>query len=447
MKIQYQITRDYVSNWGLSHALREVVANAFDAEKQLGAKSHIKYDAKAKRLTIRNENTTVRHEDALYFGKSSKSGADFIGKYGEGLKLALLVFARLGLDVVIKNGSSETWKPSMQADKLGVECLTLDITKADRQDNHFDVVINDINEEAWDTIRSWFLKLTPPSDVRTSEAGQLIDDPDFTGKIFVRGVYVTTRPKYDFGYNFFHVDTGRDRQVPSAFDIDWSIQRIWGELSQKDDAALRTRLFRSFEREAAEQDAFAYSHPEALVASMVGQFKETYGDKAVPVSSTSEGGDLEHLGLTTIPLPKRLVVLLRNSMPTPEKIKADYSQTVTRRYRLGELTAPEAKNFEAAVALLSPHVRNAAGRATIVDFGSKDTLGLHSGDDVYVARTMLSDFGKLVMILAHEFAHDYGSDGAKSHVDSIQKLSAAVINQLRAEQAPEQAPVQAPDQA
>lgn len=431
MKIQYQITRNYVSNWGLSHAIREVVANAFDAEKQLGAKGHVKYDKKGKRLTIRNENTSVRHEDALYFGESSKRGQDFIGQYGEGLKLALLVFARLGIDVVIKNGSQETWKPSMQADKLGVECLTLDITKADRQDNHFDVVINGINEESWETIRSWFLQLTPASTVKTTASGQLLDDPDFVGKIYVRGVYVTTRPKYDFGYNFYNVDTGRDRQVPSSFDIDWSIQKIWGELSKKEDASFRNRLFKSFEREAAEQDAFTYSQPEDLVASMVSEFKGTYGDKAIPVTGTSEGSDLEHLGMTPVPLPNRLVSLLRKEMPTPEKIKTEYAQTVTKRYRLSEVSEKEAKNFTDALALLDGHVEQADSRATIAEFGSPTVLGLHSGNEVYVARRVAEDFGKLMMVLVHEFAHDHGRDGEKSHVDAIHRLSEVVINRLR----------------
>lgn len=431
VKIQYQITRNYVSNWGLSHAIREVVANAFDAEKQLGAKSHVKYDKKAERLTIRNENTSVRHEDALYFGESSKRGADFIGQYGEGLKLALLVFARLGLDVVIKNGSKETWKPSMAPDKLGVECLTLDITKADRQENHFDVVLNGITEESWELIRSWFLKLTPPSTVKDTATGQLLDDPDFVGKIYVRGVYVCTKPKYDFGYNFFHVDTGRDRQVPSNFDIDWSIQRMWGELSKKADAGFRNRLFKSFEREAAEQEAFAYSQPEDLVTSMVTQFKDTYGEKAIPVTGTSEGSDLEHLGMTPVPLPNRLVSLLRKEMPTPEKLKAEYAQTVTKRYRLSEVSPEEATNFTEALSLLIGSVKNADERATIAEFGSVSVLGLHSGNDVYVAKRVVSDFGKLMMVLVHEFAHDFGPDGSKSHVDAIHDLSEVVINRLR----------------
>jgi hypothetical protein len=75
-------------------------------------------------------------------------------------------------------------------------------------------------------------------------------------------------------------------------------------------------------------------------------------------------------------------------------------------------------------------VRDATTRAVIVDFGSKDVLGLHSGEDVYIAKEVTQDFGKLAMVLVHEFAHDSGADGSKSHTDAIQSLSEALVNQL-----------------
>ncbi len=433
MKFTYPITESYVSDWSLSHAIRELVANAFDAELQLGAKAILKHDAKSNKLTIRNEGVVLNHADALYFGNSSKRGdARYVGQYGEGLKLALLVLARLGMDVLIKNGASENWRPAIEPDKLGVRCLVLDITKASRQDNHFDVILNGVNQESWELIRSWFMKISPPSKVVKASSGEMIDDPDFTGKIFVRGVYVCTRPKYDYGYNFYNVDVGRDRRVPSNYDMDWAIQDLWSEISRREDAAIRNRLYNSFKREAAEQDVFAYSRPKDLVTSMVAEFKEEYGETAVPVVGTSEGSDLNHLGVTPVPLPTRLVNLLREQMPTPEKVKSEFGQKVMKRYALSELTENEQKNLGRALALLSPTIPGVQERATIVDFGSSTLLGLHSRSDVFIARSQLEDFGRLVLVLIHEFAHDFGSDGSKEHADAIMRYSQAAINQLAA---------------
>lgn len=434
MKFTYPITEDYVQDWGLAHALRELVANAYDAEQQLGAKASIEH--RNNKLIIKNEGVVLNHADALYFGKSSKRGdSRYIGQYGEGLKLALLVLARLGLEVLIRNGAAETWRPAIEADKLGVRCLVLDIAKASRQNDDFEVIVNGVNDEAWEIIRTWFLKITPPAKTINARAGQLIDDPDFTGKVFVRGVYVCTRPKYDFGYNFYEVDTGRDRRIPSNYDMDWAIQEIWSEISRREDAAFRNRLFKSFEREAAEQDVFAYSRPKDLVTSMVSEFKETYGETAIPVVGTSEGTEISHLGMTPVPLPTRLVNLLREQMPTPDKVKADYGQKVLKRYVLSDLAEQERERLALVETTLADIIPEMRERTTIVDFGSATVLGLHSRGDVFISRQAMSDFGYLLHVIIHEFAHDFGADGTKQHVDAMQRYTEAVFNRLAGQQA------------
>lgn len=430
MKFRYPITASYVSDWKLAHAVREVIANALDAETEHGAKFVVKYDTAKERLTVRNENIKVDAK-ALYFGESSKRGDErFVGQYGEGLKLAMLVFARMGLDVLIKNGDDESWKPLIEKDGLGVETLCVDITKAKRAENNFEIVIPDINEEFWETMQGWFLRLRAPVEVHKTRAGELIDDPDFTGKIYVRGVYVTTREKYDFGYNFFNVDTGRDRRVPSNYDIDWAINAMWNELSTRANAKLVARMYKSFEREAAEQEVFNYSAPDGLVDAMLARFREEYGEDAVPVVGTAEGTGLEHLGFTPVPLASKLVALLRRRLPSPERMIKEHSEKVEERYPLDALSDDERTALNAALDLVGPHVRDASARTSVVRFASNKVEGLHHGEQIFVARTSLADFGKLVMLLVHEFAHDFGFDGTAAHVDAIHRISESVINSL-----------------
>jgi len=439
MKFRYPITASYVSDWKLPHAVREVIANALDSEAEHGAKFAVKYDAEKERLTVRNENIKVDPK-ALYFGESSKRGdARFVGQYGEGLKLAMLVFARMGLDVMIKNGDDETWKPLIEKDGLGVETLCVDITKAKRTDNNFEIIIPDITEEFWEMMQGWFLRLRAPVDVHKTTAGELIDDPDFTGKIYVRGVYVTTRDKYDFGYNFFNVDTGRDRRVPSNYDIDFAISTMWNELSKRADAKLVSRMYKSFEREAAEQNVFDYSAPEGLVDAMLAKFREEYGEDAVPVIGTAEGTGLEHLGFTPVPLAAKLVTLLRRRLPSPERMIKEHSEKVEERFPLDALTEDERTNLYAALDLVGPHVKDGSARTSVVRFASDKVEGLHRGEQIFVARATLGDFGKLVMLLVHEFAHDFGYDGSAAHVDAIHKISEAVINSLWSRAAPARA--------
>lgn len=430
MKFRYPITPQYVSDWGLNHALREVISNGYDAEAEHGATCSVAYNAAKQTLVVKNENVNV-DVHALYFGESSKRGdSRFVGQYGEGLKLAMLVFARSNIPVVIKNGRFESWKPLLEKDGLGVESLCVEITKTNRNDNDFEVIVPGITEEGWETIQSWFLKLKTPCERHVARAGELLDDPEFTGRIYVRGVYVTTRPQYEFGYNFLHVDTGRDRRIPSTHDVDWAISSMWAELASRADAKLLARMYKAFERECAEQDVFQYVRPDELAEKMLALFHCEYGDDAVPVMGTVEGQGLEHLGKVPVTLPTRLVGLLRQRIASPEQMIREYSQRVEERFALSALAEDEAANFRAALALLRPEVPNIDSRALVVRFASNEVDGLHSGEEVYIARHTLKDFGKLSMLLVHEFAHDDGVDGTSSHVRAIHRLSERVINAL-----------------
>lgn len=430
MKFRYPITPQYISDWGLNHALREVISNGYDAETEHGARCTVAYNAAKQTLTVKNEGVKVDPQ-ALYFGESTKRGdSRFVGQYGEGLKLAMLVFARSNLSVTIKNGRFESWRPMLEKDGLGVESLCVEITKTNRNDNDFEVVVPNISEESWETIQGWFLKLKPPSERHMVRAGELLDDPEFTGKIYVRGVYVTTRPQYEFGYNFLHVDTGRDRRIPSTHDMDWAISSMWTELAARADAKLLARMYKAFERECAEQDVFQFVQPDSLAEKMLALFHCEYGDDAVPVTGVVEGHGLEHLGRLPITLPTRLVGLLRRKIAAPEQLLREYSQKVEERFALSALDEDETANFRAAMDLLRPEVPNIDARAVIVRFASNEVEGLHSGEQIYIARHTLKDFGKLAMLLVHEFAHDDGVDGTSSHVHAIHRLSERVINAL-----------------
>ena len=81
MNKNYEITisPNYVSNWGINEAIREILQNAIDADKN-GYKKSIYYSGDT--LYINNEGISLSAKD-LILGCSSKSDQDgMIGKYG-----------------------------------------------------------------------------------------------------------------------------------------------------------------------------------------------------------------------------------------------------------------------------------------------------------------------------------------------------------------------------
>ena len=97
--IHYGIGKDYLPNWGLPQALREIYQNFID---------YGEYDAKSVKygenvvVTITNDYKPETLE-FLRIGMSNKGGnINAIGKHGEGLKMALLVMARMDMFCIIK---------------------------------------------------------------------------------------------------------------------------------------------------------------------------------------------------------------------------------------------------------------------------------------------------------------------------------------------------------
>ena len=86
---QLTISPNYVPNWGISEALREIVQNGIDRENETKGESKMSiiYDPIQLQLVIGNPGTSL-HKRTLLLGETTKDGKSTIGKYGEGYKLA-----------------------------------------------------------------------------------------------------------------------------------------------------------------------------------------------------------------------------------------------------------------------------------------------------------------------------------------------------------------------
>ena len=58
--------------------------------------------------------------------------------------------------------------------------------------------------------------------------------------------------------------------------------------------------------------------------------------------------------------------------------------------------------------------------------------GTHKAGEILIARKELQDLGRFVVTLLHEYAHEFGGDGDKSHVDMLQVYMERLINLMEA---------------
>lgn len=216
----YEITisPNYVSNWGINEAIREILQNAIDADKN-GYKKSIYYSGDT--LYINNEGISLSAKD-LILGCSSKSDQDgMIGKYGEGFKLALVVLLRKGMNVYVDN-NDKLWNPSFKvSEQFGTQVLNIEESDDGRREG-LTFVISPIDQQLYNSLLNYFPCIDESfGNVVNCDNGQILLDKQFKGKMYVEGLYIQTDDNFQYGYNFNSdvVELDRDRKAINYYEL------------------------------------------------------------------------------------------------------------------------------------------------------------------------------------------------------------------------------------
>lgn len=222
-KIELSLSPKYVSNWGLNEAVREILQNAIDSETA-GYEVDVTYNRK--RLTIKTIGTHL-DKSTLLLGESGKNDDKFIGKYGEGYKLALLVLKRLGKNIIIRT-NKEMWTPIFEhSDTFNEELLKIKVTPDLNEDK--DIIsfeISEIEQHELLSLSDEFIALDRflGKDIGQSldtDYGVLLIDDKYSGKFFVNGLFVQKDTEFKYGYDFKneYVNLDRDRKAINYYDL------------------------------------------------------------------------------------------------------------------------------------------------------------------------------------------------------------------------------------
>lgn len=220
MTKNYEITisPNYVSNWGINEAIREILQNAIDADKN-GYKKSIYYNGDT--LYINNEGISLSAKD-LILGCSSKSDQDgMIGKYGEGFKLALVVLLRKGMNVYVDN-DDKLWSPSFKvSEQFGTQVLNIEESDDGRGEG-LTFVVSPVDQQLYNSLLNYFPCIDESfGNVVNCDNGQILLDKQFKGKMYVEGLYIQTDDNFQYGYNFNSdvVELDRDRKAINYYEL------------------------------------------------------------------------------------------------------------------------------------------------------------------------------------------------------------------------------------
>lgn len=435
MKLVLSISPDYLSKrWGTWEVIREFIQNILD-EKDRGKEADIRYDEKNNVLLLENEGHLGR--ERLLLGSTSKSGdARTRGEFGEGLKLALAVGLRLGMEFKIIAGN-ETWIPRIEhSEEFNSETIVIHTRKI-KDRGKVTIEIKNLAEDAWDEVQKRVLSMydLPEDSYLGMYSGKILMSPKLKGKLFVKGLYVCQLEDFKYGYDLDRVELDRDRRLADEYSLGYHVRNVWKEAVTGGKATpelvldiLKSECGESIKCFGGER-LYDYGG-EKFYEEITAAWDAEYGPDSIPVSTMQESIQAEQHGLRGVVVPRGMRNAVEKHLGSfDERVKKKESDVVAR-YGWSDMTDSEKANLQ-WVSNLFERIGENALDIVIVDFVGANYLGSYRRKDdfeeIKVARWVVSDKNLLLKTIVHEFSHSQGTDGSVAHRDNNDLLFIKMI--------------------
>jgi hypothetical protein len=197
---------EVLEHWPVSHAIREVIANALDEHHLTGTAEPTITKLADGRWEITDGGRGVRYEHLTQKENAEKLGHPaVIGQFGIGLKDALAVFDRRGVGVTIRSAHGDI--STARRAKAGFpDIVTLHGIVSPPTDSSAmgtSVVLDGVSDADIDEARSFFLRYSGDEVLESTRYGDVLAraDDDAPGRIYVKGLLVAEEPAFLFSYN------------------------------------------------------------------------------------------------------------------------------------------------------------------------------------------------------------------------------------------------------
>lgn len=433
-RIELTVDVNYVPGWGFFEGVRELMQNARDARVEAGGELSVEWSEG--KLRIENEGAGLSRE-VLLFGRTSKAGrAGMAGKWGEGMKLGVLALCRAGYKVSVRSGA-ETWSPAIErSDKFDADVLAFRISSGGQNRNRVRVEVECPRAE-WEEVRDKFLFLSRETDgdrVET-EDGALLLAPRFKGRVYVKGIYVTTEPSLKMGYDFAEANLDRDRRVLASWDLNQGARKVWiAALAER--PSLADEFYKLLEKRAPDVEGMSFYSDQIspqVLESVAFRFAERHGAGVAPAANLNESREVGHHGKRGVVVGEAMLEVLKSAgVKTAAEVVEDGAEEVSEVFSWDDLKSGEKAALESAARLVSGAVVGfSMASVDVVSFRDPDLQGLHKNGRELIARSSLKSHSLALEVLVHEVAHSEGGDGEKGHVQEVERTWAAIVDELR----------------
>ena len=206
---------EVLDNWDLHHAVREIIANALD-EQALSKTGDIRIFEGSGDWRIRDFGRGLRIEHFTLNENEEKlsHSSEVIGKFGVGLKDALAVLHRRGVDtwVCSRFGVFHVIK-ARKHDFDQITTLHVEYDDTPKNVVGTEFVLRGIPEVDIEEAKSYFLRFRNESVLDCTHLGQILRRTDDSARVYINGVLATEEPNFLFSYNITSLTEGMRKQL------------------------------------------------------------------------------------------------------------------------------------------------------------------------------------------------------------------------------------------
>lgn len=399
--VRTAVSPEYVSGWGMVQALREVIQEMIDVRRAYGCRGGLRYSGG--RAVVWDDGPGLKRSD-LALGNSGKKGdARLIGQFGEGLKLAALVAARNGREMVIETVGF-TARPFIARDPaLDCEVLAFELRPNSRTKGTKTLVETTVGE--LEEARALFLGLAP----RKARSARVFLPG---GRVYINGCLALKNDQLFFSYDLPGSAKAAQNRDRSALDLEALAQEIVEALSRLTRVKLIAALLETIPaRQPCFEQTLNLRYSPGAESAWVRAARQVFGPKACRAEGNDADQEAKRLGFNVVyGYPWRWEGLLSNL----GVYRSGFAiRTRGRRAKAVRITPEERRTLAWAKRLVRKHladpgkVRVAEELALTFGLRRSDAMGLWDPQTqtIWVKRSALGDPKTLLGTLFHETLH------------------------------------------
>jgi len=407
-----------LEHWNISYAIREFISNALDEQILTNTKPIEVY----KEDNIWHIRDFGRGIESKHFSQNENieklNAPNLIGKFGVGMKDALAVLDRHGIDVKIFSRYCNVHTEMYDKGDFGIKTLHAvfeDIEKTDFFGT--DICIYNLEDAIMEEAKSFFLYFNGQKPLEVTNYGEVYMAKSVPTIIYVNGLQVAQEENFLFSYNITNINASlkkalnRERSNVGRTAYSNSVKSVLLKCKSEKVLEILVNDLMNYTK-GNQRDESNWYDVACYAAKILDKTGKYVFVSAFEPLDTNQREIVEVSGRRIITLPDDILSKLGKKIYTYNDALVDYNDSFTiDEIKYEQLTENEQEIYGYVERIRDFFVKNSKLRRLPTVKITKslglsiDTNGLWDGETIWVLRNTMKNERKFIEVVSHEFAH------------------------------------------